>query len=76
MAGETVQVEQIKNTVASRHLLFLYIDNIILKKKENKQTKKIGVHEKKKNPSHHIGQMPWKSMKGFLLALEWVQKLD
>ena len=58
MVGEIVLVEQTKNTVILRHSLFLYIDNIIFKKKENKQTKKIGVHEKKKNPSHHIGQMP------------------
>ena len=49
--GETVQVEQTKNTIASRHLLFLYIDNIIYKKK-------VGVHDKKKNSSHQIGQMP------------------
>ena len=27
--GVIVQVEQTKNTVASRHLLFLYINNII-----------------------------------------------
>ena len=64
-----MQVEQTKNTIASRHLLFLYIDNIIYKKK-------VGVHDKKKNSSHQIGQMPWKSMKGFLVALEWVKKFD
>ena len=59
---ETVQAERTKNT----------IDNII----QNKQ-KQIGVLEKKeKNPSHEIGQMPWISMKGFLVALEWVQEID
>ena len=49
--NEIVQVEQTKNTIGSRHLLFLYIDNIIYKKK-------VGVHDKKKNSSHQIGQMP------------------
>ena len=29
VVGEIVQVEQIKNTVTSRHSHFLYIDNII-----------------------------------------------
>ena len=29
VAGETVQVEQIKSTITSRHSHFLYIDNII-----------------------------------------------
>ena len=29
VAGETMQVEQTKNTIASRHSLFLYIDNIV-----------------------------------------------
>ena len=32
MVGETVQVEQSKNTIASGHSLFLYIDNIIYNK--------------------------------------------
>ena len=47
MVGETVQVEQIKNTVASRHLLFLYIDNIILKNKKKTKTNWCTWEEKK-----------------------------
>ena len=30
VAGETMQVEQTKNTVVSRHSLSLYIDSVIL----------------------------------------------
>ena len=43
VAGETVQVEQIENTITSRHSLFIYI-YIYIKQKE----KQIGVLEKKK----------------------------
>ena len=62
-----MQVEQTKNTIASRHLLFLYIDNIIYKKK-------VGVHDKKKNSSHQIGQIPLKSMKGFFSSIRMSPK--
>ena len=45
MAGETVQVEQIENTITSRHSLFIYIYIYIYIKQKEKQ---IGVLEKKK----------------------------
>ena len=32
--------------------------------------------EQIKNASHQINQMPWISMKDFLVVLEWVQDLD
>ena len=38
--------------------------------------KQIVALEKWKNPDHQIGEMPWISMKAFLVALKWVQKLD
>ena len=48
MAGETVQVEQIENTVTSRHSLFIYIYIYIYIYNIKQKEKQIGVLEKKK----------------------------